>query len=383
MTASIQRAFYHVHLYCTTIGSSCSRSNRYLAVFVFLLCMPIQSFAALTQDKIGVFPGYANATGVQAFHDFENWLGYNQSFVTMNIDNSNWSNFEASSWGIFTNTTAWRNVPYARPCITVPLNVGGANAGSTAGINQIQNELMAVANGDFDAHYRKIARDMINAGFANAIIRLGHEGDFIGYPHSFQGGNHAEYIAAFRHVHNVLLSVSGADFLFDYNSNGRFLDYGALGYPGDAYVDIIGLDFYDKAPWHHQETKLQAHLDFAISHGKPVSYPEFGLADPAGCQQSNPDFCGQGDNPTFIQNVYDWLDSLPDSGPGSLVYANYFNGNSTANTHNLDRYPNSKAKFKQLFGALQPGQGSGGPTISPTSPNVQLFLPAILNLLLE
>ncbi len=331
--------------------------HRGLVLTVFLLCVPVPSYADLTRDKIGIFPGYANATGVQAFHNFENWLGYNLSFVTMNIDNSNWSDFEASSWGLFTNTTAWRNVPYARPCITVPLNVGSSNARTATGVSQIRNGLIKVARGDFDAHYRKIARDMINAGFANAIIRLGHEGDFLGYPYSFRGGNQAHYISAFRHVHNVLLSVSGAQFLFDYTNNGGFLNYGALGYPGDAYVDIIGLDFYDKAPWPNIQAKLQAHLDFAISHGKPVSYPEFGLDHPAGCANSNPDFCGKGDHPAFIQNVFDWLDNLPNSGPGSLVYANYFNGSSTANTHNLNRYPNSKSKFKQLFGNL-PVSGS-------------------------
>ena len=175
----------------------------------------------------------------------------------------------------------------------------------------------------------------------------------------------------------------GAAFLFEYNSNGDFLNYGTLGYPGDAYVDIIGLDFYDRAPWENIQRKLQAHLDFAIRHGKPVSYAEFGLDDPADCTQSNPDFCGKGDHPAFIQNVYNWLDSLPNSGPGSLVYANYFNGRSTTFPHNLDRYPNSKAKFKQLFGALQPGQGSGSPVSPHPNPRKQLFLPAMLELLLD
>ena len=169
----------------------------------------MQSYANLTQDKIGVFPEYANAEGVQAFHVFENWLGYQLSFATMNVDRRGWSLFENSSRGIFTNTTAWRNVPYARPCITVPLNVGATNAHTAAGISQIKNGLIAVARGDFDSHYRKIANDMVAAGFANAIIRLGHEADHLNYAYSFRGGNHSEYIAAFRHIRNVLLSVPG------------------------------------------------------------------------------------------------------------------------------------------------------------------------------
>ncbi len=374
-----QRIFSYLLFFAIFSGNRYGYTHRCIVLAVSLLSLSTHSFAGLTQDKIGVFPGYADATGVQAFKDFENWLGYDLSFAAMNIGKKDWGDFRGSSWGMFTDPTAWRNVPYARPCITVPLNVGNSNARTAAGINDIKNGLTKVANGDFDMHYRKIANDMIDAGFANAIIRLGHEGDYDGYPHSFLGGNHAEYIAAFRRVHNVLLSVSGAAFLFDYNSNGNFSKYGALGYPGDAYVDIIGLDFYDKWPWEKTEEKLQAHLDFAISHGKPVSYPEFGLADPAGCT-GNPDYCGKGDNPTFIQNVFNWLDNLPNSGPGSLVYANYFNGKSTTFQYNLNRYPNSEIKFKQLFGTLQANPVSQAPIPMSRS---KLYLPVIVEMLLD
>ncbi len=361
----------HIPRSLVAFTNQCRRAYCCIILTAFLLSLSTTSFAGLTQEKIGIFPSYANAEGVQAFKDFENWLGNQLSFVTMNINRVSWSDFESSSRGIFTNPTAWRNVPYARPCITVPLNVGSVDARTDQGISQISEDLTKVANGDFDAHYRKIAADIVEAGFANAIIRLGHEGDFLGYSHSFRGGNYAEYIAAFQHIHDVLLSVPGAQFLFDYTSNGGFLKYGALGYPGDAYVDILGLDFYDKAPWPNIEAKLQAHLDFAISRGKPVSYPEFGLDDPSGCTQTNPNFCAKGDNPEFIENVFNWLDNLPSSGPGSLVYANYFNGSSTANTHNLDRYPSSKAKFKQLFGNLPVAGSSTSSGDNTSTVNIQ------------
>ena len=78
-----------------------------------------------------------------------------------------------------------------------------------------------------------------------------------------------------------------------------------LAYPGDDVVDYIGLDVYDfkqegsveerwttfylKAPF-----GLEWHRDFAVKHGKLMSYPEWGVGN-------------SGDNPFFIQRMHDWL----------------------------------------------------------------------------
>ena len=75
------------------------------------------------------------------------------------------------------------------------------------------------------------------------MIRLGHEVDDA-WPSWSARNNGAEYIAAFRHVHDVLSSESPG-FRFDWTSTrAGFGRWGLPAYPGDAYVDVIGLDTY-------------------------------------------------------------------------------------------------------------------------------------------
>ncbi len=387
--ANIGHRFYDIAekylLVNTKSWCKCFRIDLIFALFLLLL-LPVQSFAELTQKHMGIYPGYGDATGVQAYKDFENWLGYQLSFAPFGIARINWQEFERSSNGLFVNPTAWRTLPRARPSLIVPLNTGDntVNALTSTGVQKIKNGFIRVANGDFDASYRKVANDLIQAGFSDAIIRLGHEGDALATPFSFREGNHQEYIAAYRHAHDVMMSVPGAKFLFEYSSDGYFEQYGELGYPGNAYVDIMGKSLYDRPPWEAQERILTAHLDFAIRHGKPVSYSEMGLFPlGTGCPPgTKPEYCGKGDNPAFIQNIYNWLNNLPASGPGSLVYANYFNG-SPGFKHNLDQFPKSKSKFRQLFGALPVGEIGSIVSGSGSTPGSSIDINHVLMLLLD
>ena len=78
-------------------------------------------------------------------------------------------------------------------------------------------------------------------------------------------------------------------------------------YPGDDVVDIIGMDVYaetwdastsdpDKrfAYFLDQPFGLKWHRDFAREHGKPISYPEWGVG-------TRPDGHGVGDDPVFME----------------------------------------------------------------------------------
>ena len=86
-----------------------------------------------------------------------------------------------------------------------------------------------------------------------------------------------------------------AGFRFDWDGDAGLLQQETAAYPGDTYVDIVGLDVYDKglpvawdpptASWSDPEAAFQWELsnlrfqrDFAVSHHKQVSYPEWGLA---------------------------------------------------------------------------------------------------------
>ena len=83
----------------------------------------------------------------------------------------------------------------------------------------------------------------MDAGYEDAIIRLGHEFDGDWAPYSARDNADA-YVAAFRHVHDVMTAESPA-FRFDWTSMvPDFLEYGPAAYPGDDVVDIIGIDVY-------------------------------------------------------------------------------------------------------------------------------------------
>jgi hypothetical protein len=133
-------------------------------------------------------------------------------------------------------------------------------------------------------------------------------------------------------------------------------------YPGDSYVDLVGADVYDAtyssfspqdhvASWNYQLTRndgLNWLASFAAQHGKRISLPEWGV-------QWLCDGHGGGDDPYFIQKMYQWIDSH------DVAYETYFNYDLTScNNSSLQdgRFPLSAAMYKKLWAV---------PT-TPTSP---------------
>jgi hypothetical protein len=216
-------------------------------------------------------------------------------------------------------------------------NQGRTDAG-TSGFDG----LMLTASGEHDDAYRRVARRLVEAGYGDAVIRLGHEFNGAWAPWSAVGVEQA-FIAAWQHVHGVFRAES-ADFQFDWTGmRARWQQTAPPAYPGDDYVDYVGMDLYwrakgsdkwDEGRWQRDfAVNLVAQRDFAIQHGKQTSYPEWGLLG--------------GDVPEFIDAMHAWLGSLPAEGPGSVAYHAYFDGGGD---HALDRYPNAEERFLRLFG---------------------------------
>ena len=190
--------------------------------------------------------------------------------------------------------------------------------------------LQASANGSNDGAFTVAATYLKNGGFPNAVIRLGWEFDGGWMPWS-SPGNEALWVQAYRHVHDVFRAVSPG-FKFDWNGDSGYLQGQTAAYPGDSYVDVVGIDLYDKgmggatawnsstrswsdpnAAWSRILPNLQWQRDFAVSHGKPVSYPEWGLDGVNATATYNVG----GDNPTFISGMYDWMTCFPRAAPAA------------------------------------------------------------------
>ncbi|WP_067473366.1 glycosyl hydrolase [Actinomadura hibisca] len=156
------------------------------------------------------------------------------------------------------------------------------------------------AAGAYDAHYRRLAGRLVRAGLGDAILVLGWEMNSINY-NGRCGPAPRHWKRYWRRIVRVMRRERGERFRFDFTpSRGRDAVPWNRCYPGDRYVDIIGLDSYDQPPgkkfadYANQRYGLGAQARFARAHGKPISFPEWGLFR-------------RGDNPDYVRRMYRWM----------------------------------------------------------------------------
>jgi Glycosyl hydrolase family 26 len=164
------------------------------------------------------------------------------------------------------------------------------------------------ASGAYDDHARHLAENLVAAGLGDTVIRLNHEMNGDWYPSSI-GTTAADFdlwVKFWRHTVIAMRSVPGAHFQFDWCINGRYRPIPLSDfYPGDAYVDIVGIDPYDggvpegEPRWATIYGKADGIRDieeFAAAHSKPMSIPEWGVA-PADFQLSG------GDDKEYVDGI--------------------------------------------------------------------------------
>lgn len=155
------------------------------------------------------------------------------------------------------------------------------------------------AEGHYVSHAKTLARNLVKAGLGYAVIRLGPEmngpweADWVGSSRASQRA----WARAFARTVTAMRSVRGAHFLFDWNVNAGYKDIPLANYyPGNAFVDIVGIDAYDEAPiplpavgsatrWStlvHEPLGLLEVYAFARRHHKPASIPEWGTLRTSG-----------------------------------------------------------------------------------------------------
>ncbi len=148
-------------------------------------------------------------------------------------------------------------------------------------------------------------------------------------------------------------SVPGQNFRFVWNPDASaFTQSGysvALAYPGNAYVDVIGLEVYDQS-WSSTFTNswTTAHLpaltaahQFASTKGKPLAMCEWGVV-------IRTDGYGLGDDPSFVNEMASWMKDPSND----VTFETYFSadtgGMNTIITDGL--FPNSLAAFTADLG---------------------------------
>jgi hypothetical protein len=166
---------------------------------------------------------------------------------------------------------------------------------------QVRVLLWQAAAGAFDRHFRALAERLVELGVPDTVIVLGWEMNGITYTHRC-GPDPVAWRTYWNRIVATMRSVPGQRFRFDFTpSRGRDAVPWTECYPGDDTVDIIGMDSYDQPSgmsFDEQVTEpygLQRHVDFAKSHGKPISYPEWGLFR-------------NGDNTEYMRRMLAWID---------------------------------------------------------------------------
>jgi hypothetical protein len=276
--------------------------------------------------------------------------------------------------------------------------------------NGVQKQhYLNTANGMWDNQFHYIAKRLRDAGMGNSIIRPGWEMNYAccGAGVTGDGGPEA-YAAAWRRMHGIFKQYNDrgeTNFKFFWNplhinTTANSFSNDMRYYPGDAYVDIMGYDLYDSVwgtepksggivnntwadpagVWNkYHLPSLNSLKDYAVTHNKQVGFGEWAIMG-GGCTTScsgDPitlkDAKQAGvDNPTFMQKMYEWNNSLPASGGGSLAVLNYFAADvNHSGPHYYGKksngsyvFPNARSKFLQLFG----GVASTTPTPAPTPP---------------
>ena len=122
-------------------------------------------------------------------------------------------------------------------------------AGMESGVNQPKYALAKITSGAFDPYIIGFATAVRAARYPIAV-RFAHEMNGGWYPWSQQrSGNHmGDFVKAWRHVHDVFTKVGATNVIWIWSPNIlRPVPRISLAelYPGDAYVDWVGMVGYD------------------------------------------------------------------------------------------------------------------------------------------
>ena len=147
------------------------------------------------------------------------------------------------------------------------------------------NWLEQGARGAYMPHAAALARNLVAAGLGSSVIRLAPEmnGDWNADSIPASKAGLARWREFWRRTVEAMRSVPRAHFQFDWCVNAGVKPVPlASFYPGDRFVDIVGVDAYDSAGggWSrvfNEPDGIAAVARFARTHHKPLSIPEWGL----------------------------------------------------------------------------------------------------------
>jgi beta-mannanase len=221
--------------------------------------------------------------------------------------------------------------------------------------------LPKIIDGGFDAYLHQYAKDIIATGLPLAI-RLDHEMNGTWYPwselngsnKSINGNNVGDYVKMWRHVHDIF-QQEGANALVIWiwapniinnmqpssHASQQFLNgY----YPGDDYVDWVGLSGYLRPPWRAgNDFTFGYTFDSSLSQLRTLTHKPIFLAE-VGASETD------GHKPAWVKSFFDgFADPKNADIIGfswfSLAITSYVGGERSTNDWRIDSRSDSLAAF--------------------------------------
>jgi hypothetical protein len=352
-----------------------TKLSKFVSALLGCAAIAASPIAAQAEPQLGVYR-WDSPSGPANVDAFSQWLGkpveVAASFEALatwdDIDGADW---QLGPWSQWVRAKAGRNISLGVPM----LPKSGAS-------------LAACASGTYDTTWTNLANNLAMYGLHWAYLRLGWEMDGTWYTwNAAQGsGKEASFAGCFRRIVQTMRQAQPANqwkFVLNTTTGWRDTSYLNAVWPGDAYVDVVAIDFYDQSwaantypypagcdatcrqtrqqnAWNDYSAKLFLLRNFAAAHGKPLAFPEWGVA-------IRPDGHGGGDNPFYIQKMYDFIRDPANN----VAYHSYWDvaaSDLEAQLTGATKFPQSAALFKKLFSSTSSGGTNTAPTVSVTSP---------------
>lgn len=287
-------------------------------------------------------PGWLSGASASDINGFESWLGHDVGVYSVWTGRETWQTLDNIGWLPTTSQYAGR------------LSIGLAMLPDDDSSATLSN----CAAGDYDSDYAKMGQTLTSIGRGDSFLRLGWEMNGDWYRWSIANASPSVWKSCWDHEVDALRSTDPqAEIVWNPNNQtsydmlGKAMSY----YPGDNYVDIVGVDYYDQwAPMNTQQAwdakynvtesdgmpeGIGAFLKFANQHGKPLAVPEWGVSNGAG---------GGDDDPFYIEKMHDFFAA----NAGDLAYEAYFDEWSQCSLSGLlgaTAFPKSASEYRQLW----------------------------------
>jgi hypothetical protein len=328
-----------------------------LSLAVILFALSGTAVADERRPPLGLFAGNWTRSAPATVATFEAGLGKRVVLINQfNGENGAWT----GGSGSIASSAGWLlgqpgralAVPPRRLVYALHLGINRPSP-NTTGLSKAQWDKRGfgeIAAGQHDDAYQAVGRALVRAGFRDAIIRLGQEGNGDFFP-GCACSDPAGFAAAWNHVAALLLAIPGNHFTvgLDFTKDRPVAKYTA-GIDW-SLVGFINLDVYDETWDAAAQATPEKRWSYLLRHGiketlalarekaKPVAFFEWATG------RRGP--IGGGDNPYFIARM---AELIHDPANNVLGHAYWQSNSGYAGVIGPTVNPNAWAEFKRQFG---------------------------------